>query len=149
MCLTGNGTTFALTAVSGGATPPTTIGSVISIGGWNPMLTEIEDNDITSTGLVEYCPGDLITHEPIDIAIKLDPDVQMPILLTKLGILYIGTLTFSLPAGKVTGASLTGSGYLVGPGWDGIANNERSEGTMKWRWDNKGTALAFTASSAS
>lgn len=147
--LTGNGTTFAITALGGGATPPASaVGRVISIGDFKGNIEEIEDDDLAST-VKKYIAGDLVDFSQLQIQVVFDPDVHMLLAMSHCGVSYLGTLTFPLPDDMATPANLAGSGFIVESGMDGLENNSRSEGALVWRFDNQDTALAFTAAAAS
>lgn len=146
MCLTGNGATFALSAIAGGATPPTSVGRVISIPEREEMLPVIDDDDLASTA-AEKCPGDFDENAPQDIGVVFDPDTYKELKAAR-GTPFIGTLTYPLQAGQSTPASETGSGFLIGGSRGQMVNNERTEGMIRWVWDNKSTPKTETASVA-
>ncbi|MEM8865369.1 MAG: hypothetical protein AAGF31_07440 [Planctomycetota bacterium] len=144
---TGNGASFALAALSGGATPPASVGRIVSLGSIDGEVVEIEDNDLGST-LQKWCAGDIKKLSALTLGVVFDADVHLDIALSKCGIPYLGTLTFPLPAGQSTPANLAGSGFFQKASSGDFANDARTEGELMWRFDNQDTVLAFTASAA-
>lgn len=142
MGMTGNGSTFAL---SGGTDPPASIGRIVSIEVGGMSIEDVEDDSLAEA-VIKYLPGDTQSTDDVSITLAFDPDVQAPIMLGELGVIRTGTLTFPLPAGGTTPANLAGSGYLKTVGGGNLANNERSESEMVFKFDQNGTPLAFTAS---
>ena len=143
MCITGNGSTFGL-ADGPVETAPSGIGRLLSASGFSAEITDIEDSDLSTTDFTEYCPGDFAGHEPITYGVATEPNTQGGLAFNNLGKVYVGTHTFKLQPGQTTPASITGSGYLMKSDLGDGQNNERMEGEVVWRFDNKSTPIAFT-----
>lgn len=117
-CLSGNGTTitFGTSMFSG---------SIVNIGAFFEELPDINVSTLATTGHEEYCAGDLIEHTTIPVTIAFDPENDP----TLNGTAETITITFA------NSATLAGTGYIKQHGFDGIANNERIEGTYTIRFD--------------
>ena len=133
MCMTGNGSTFAL-ADGPDETAPSSIGRILSMSGFAAEVTEIEDSDLSTSGFEEYCPGDLNSHEAITMGVATEPNVQGGLAFANLGKIYVGTYTYKLQPGQATPASITGSGFLMKSDLGDAENNQRMEGEVVWRW---------------
>lgn len=87
-------------------------------------------------------PGDLVDAKPIVLEILFDPDKIPPIL----GAIETVTITFPLPAGKITAAKLVGKAFVME--WDfNIPLEEKMTGTMQIEWQGgSANKPVFTAS---
>lgn len=124
---TGNGTTVTGNGLGGWA------GKVISIGEFSESIDEIDVNYLGTTGHDNYIPGDLTHHSPVSMTVQFDPE-DTP----TLGSVNTITITFA------GGATIAGTGFVTAHGWNNIANNERIEGTLTFRWDGD-TGPTYTA----
>lgn len=143
--LTGNGATFVIT----GTGAPASIGRVTSIGGISFTGEDFEDVDLATEDLAEYGQPDFLGYDAITLGLVFDPNVHVPIIVgasASQDKLLVGTLTFQQHSSESVPASLTGSGFITGLELGDQSNNARVEGSLTWRWDNKGTPIAFTAS---
>ena len=136
MSFTGNSTTLTL-ATTG------SLGRITSVGGFEEELPEIEDNDLSSDGHMEYIFGDLIDHGEVEFPVVFDPDN-----MEALGVVETGTITFPLLPGQATAAKLAGTGALKKRSFGSLENNVRAEGAYVWKFDGK-TGPAYTPSVAS
>ncbi len=145
MSSTGNGTTFALTTITGGDTAPSGIGRVVSYSEVMINGEAIEDPDLT-TDLMEYLAGDITRIDSMTIQVVFDSGVHTDIAMNNLLKPYDSTLTFPLQSDESTAASLAGSGFfLSAPLLGNLESDARSEASLTWQYDNKETALAYTA----
>lgn len=115
---TGNGTTVTGAGLGGWT------GKVISIGEWSESVDEIDVNYLGTSGHDNHIPGDLTHHSQVSMVVQFDPE-DTPTLGT------VGTITVTY----ADGATCAGTGFVTGFGWSNIANNERIEGTLTFRWD--------------
>jgi len=143
--ITGNGATFALTTISGGATAPSGIGRVVSISELVISGEAIPDPDLTTT-LMKYLPGDIKSIDSLTLQVAFDEDTHTSLMVSNLLIPYDGTLTFPLQSGDSTAANLDGSGFFTSIGTGSLENDTRSEATLVWQYDNQDTVLAYNAS---
>jgi hypothetical protein len=131
MSFTGNGTTLTLSTT-------TSIGRILSVGGFDEELPDVEDNDLSTSGHNEYIPGDLIDHGEVEFPVVFDPDN-----MESLGVVETGTITFPLQTGDTVAAKIAGTGYLKKRSMGSLENNQRAEGSYTWRFDGK-TGPAYT-----
>ena len=117
--VTGNGTTFALSVG--------TVARVISINGFSETLDSIDNNALDTDGHDQYVAGDTTHHGEITMDVVFDPAA----LTTFAGATVTGTLTFS------DTSTLSGTGFITERSFGTVANNERIEGTITWRFDGE------------
>ena len=116
-------------------------------------ITNVDSSDITrnvidkthlsTTGSREKMPGDLVDEGDVTFQFQFDPDAQPPIGAAAESI----TITFPVPAGKSTGATLIGTGFISSWTWGGIDAEDSSlmTGTGVITWDGA-TPPAWTDS---
>lgn len=110
-----------------------------------PQFTRkvLNTTTLSTTGQRTSIPGKLIDTEPFDISVYFDPDDIPPISAAAETI----TITFPVPSGGSTGATLAGTGFLVS--W--VLNEQTEEedspmsATLTIRYDGL-TDAAWTAS---
>ena len=132
---TGNQTTitFATTSWSG---------RVRRIGGLEENLPVLDDDDLSTTNHMRYCPGDLIEISPITIEFYWDPDTPPPIGSSQQP--ETVTIAYPLLSGQSTAAALAGSAFINNVTGGDLANNERSIGTLQLQFDGV-SPPAYTA----
>lgn len=88
MGATGSGSTIV-------AVGTTFAGRVMKIGSWNLSIPVLDDTALDTTGYEEYCFGELVKHDGIEIEVLSDSaDDTLPILGE------IKTWTLTMPSGK-------------------------------------------------
>ena len=132
MCFVATGTTFALTS-------STDVGRIVSVEGFEEEITSIPDDDLTTVGHNQFCPGGKIDHTPLGFVVVFNPDQ-----VKALGTVETGTLTFPPQGSQTNGATLAGTGFLRKRGFNGLENNVRVEGVYEFMFDGK-TGPAYTA----
>lgn len=132
MCLTGNGTTLTITPFGGSAI---TIGRIVRYGSFSEEVPDIEDNDIETTGHMQYCPGKLIEHSTMTFDVVYEGAAPPNIGTSTHGDVVI---TWPFPLGLSTVApKLSGSGFLKKREVGDTENNERIVGQYELRFDGK------------
>ncbi len=96
---------------------------VFGTSGFTAEITDVNGSDMTredidishlgTTGYKEYMPSTLIEGGTVDFEFAFDPDQQPPIS----GASETITITFPIPAGGSTAATLAFSGYLNSWSW--------------------------------
>lgn len=147
MCMTGNGTTFALGDAAGN-TAPAAIGRLVKSLGRGDPITVIDDDDAASTGPMKKCAGDTSENPVQDYEMVFDPDIHEGDLVPLKGVTLMGTHTYPVPEGRTTPASKTGTGFIVDVEVMEQSNNERTIAKLSWQWNNNQTPIAFTKSVA-
>lgn len=127
----GTGTTIAFGTSSFTA-------DVMSINASGIERGEYETSHMGTTGSKTFSPTDLIDQGEIEMEFAFDPDAQPPIG----GATETITITFPLPAGGTTAATLIGSGFVKAWQW-GAELEEKMTGSATIRW---ASAPAWTAS---
>ena len=111
---------------------------LLSLNGSAIERGEYETTHMGTTGSKTFSPMDLIDQGEIEMEFAFDPDAQPPIG----GATETITITFPLPAGGLTSATLIGSGFVKSWTW-GAELEEKMTGSATVRW---ASAPAWTAS---
>lgn len=122
--LTGAATTAVLTSTGA-------VGTVKSIEGYGEEVADLPRMILGDAvnAYQKYRKGDRIDHDPIVIHIEFDPDLLPPV-----GTGDELTITFPVPIGQASGATLVGDGYVKRREFDGIAPDELIDGAYTWRF---------------
>jgi hypothetical protein len=128
----------------------TAVANITSINGWTEELEAVARGLLgDAIGAHEkFCPGDRIQHGPLEMETEFDPDVFTGSgNLKTLGATVTGTLQFPDPTpGSGGGATLAGTGFLKGRGFNGVEVDQVIKGTVMFQFDGAGTPPAWTAS---
>jgi hypothetical protein len=90
---------------------------------------EYETTHMGTTGSKTWSPVKLIDEGSLDMAYNFDADYEPPIKLAPETV----TITFPIPAGSSTGATLVGSGFLTGDSWSSELEEKMTGGaTLRW-----------------
>jgi len=103
-------------------------------------LPVIEDDVLATTGNVPKEPGDLDNWDPLELEIFCDPDNP-----PSRGTVQTGTITYPVPVGGETGATLAGTGFIAKVKLGALVNNQVRKARVTWNWDGK-TGPTFTSS---
>lgn len=122
MADTGNGATITF-----GTTGFT--GEIISIGGNEASLEALDTSHLGTTGNMTKAPADLVDQGDFSIEFFFDPDTQPTI-----GTVETITVTFPVPSGGLTGATLAGTGFINSFKWGPLENNSLMRGTAGITW---------------
>jgi len=99
-----------------------------------------ETSDMATTGSKTKSPKKLVDEGSIDIEFAFDPDAQPPIN----GPTETVTITFPLPDGMVSAATLVGSGFITSFEWGSeLEEKMMASATLTWA-----AAPTWTAASA-
>jgi hypothetical protein len=122
----GMGTTIAFATSSFTAT-------ITNVDGGDITRNVIDKTHLGTTGSREKMPGDLVDEGDVTFQFQFDPDVQPPIS----GVVESITITFPIPSGKSTGATLIGTGFISSWSWGGVDAEDSSlmMGTGVITWD--------------
>jgi hypothetical protein len=129
---TGTGTTIAF-----GTTGFT--GHMLSFSPSGRERGEYETTHMGTTGSKTWAPMKLIDEGSLDIEFNFDPDEKPPMDQPSETI----TITFPIPAGGSTGATMVGSGFLTGDSWSSELE-EKMVGGATLRWAGPVTWTAST-----
>lgn len=99
-----------------------------------------ETTNLATTGGKTFAPGNLVMDGDIEIEFALDPDKTPPIDQAAESI----TITFPLPAGGISAATLIGTGFMTNYSIQ-MGLEEKMTGSATIRWDGA-TRPAYTAS---
>lgn len=124
---TGNGTVAALTTQS-------EVWEVISIEGFEEMLPDINNSDLSTTGHEAFIAGDLLEHNELVLNVAWNPANQGALTVGTVDVLTI-TYPISHGSAQATNATLAGQGWVKGWSIGEVANNQRIEGTIVWRFE--------------
>lgn len=111
---------------------------LLSINGTGATRGEYETTNMATTGDKTFSPMKLAEQGTIDMEWAFDPDAQPPIA----GAAETVTITFPLPAGGLTSATLAGSGFITSFEWTGPLE-EKMTATATLRW---AAGVTWTAS---
>jgi hypothetical protein len=114
---------------------------VMSVAGNDITREDIEVTNMASTNYREFIPSKLVDAGSIEMEISFDPNSQPPIA----GAAEVITITFPLPAGGATPATLVFSGYVNSWSWTSTME-EKMEGTITIKIDGNSSEPAWTAS---
>ena len=126
--ITGNGTTIAF-ATTGAEGSGKFAARITNVSVYNVTLDSVEDNDINTT-FDRYIPGDTAHHDEITVGVVFIPDNDLP----ALGGVEDITITYPLQSVGSTRATLVGDGFITGFQIGELANNQRVEGSLTFRW---------------
>jgi hypothetical protein len=139
-CATGNGWTVSFTNA-------TWTGRIESVTVDGITLEMLDDSTLESAGHMEKCAADLTDPGTLSMVVRLD--LYAPEELIPDGQQDTITVTAPLTGAMVSGATLTGTGYITtGGGVDSLANNTLVNRTIVWTWDGK-TGPTWTAAADS
>lgn len=134
------------------ADTPTGITAVFGTSGFSASISAVNLNgmerpaiDVThlgSTTYREFIPGDLSNPGQVEMTFWFDPDAQPPIG----GAVETLTITWPLPTGGITAATLAGTGFTTSWSADASGGDESAmSGEMTFQFDG-GTGPTWTAS---
>ena len=128
---TGTGTTIVFATSSFSA-------EITSISSGGVSRDSYDTSHMGTTGSMTKAPKSLVDQGTIDLEFKHDPDAQPPIS----GPTETVTITFPIPAGGTTGATLIGSAFITDYSWSAELEEEMTaSATLTWA-----AAPAWTAS---
>lgn len=143
---TGNGAAVALTTQS-------VVFQIISIDGFGEMLPDVDNSDLGTSGHQAFMPGDLLEHDELVFNVIFDPDWIDDTGGDDLDAGETDVLTLTLPiaygSANTTNATLSGQGWVKGWTVGEIANNQRIEGTLVWRFEGGNASSPITWSEES
>lgn len=111
---------------------------ILSVNGSGIERGEYETSHMGTTGGRTWSPTALVDEGTIELEFAFDPDAQPPINAATETI----TITFPLPDGGLTSATLIGSGFIKSWQW-GAELEEKMTGSATVRWAD---TPAWTAS---
>lgn len=112
---------------------------LLSLNGSGAERGEYETTNMATTGDKTFAPQKLVDQGSIDMEFAFDPDAQPPIS----GATETITITFPLPSGGLTKATLVGSGFIKSFQW-GAELEEKMTATATIRWAGGVTWTAGT-----
>ncbi len=113
---------------------------ILSLNGSDISRPDVDTTHLGTTGYKTYMPGDLVEGGTLDMEFAFDPDSQPPIA----GAAETITITFPMPSGGSTAATLAFSGYINTWSWSGPLE-ERMTGSATVKVDGL-TDPVWTAS---
>lgn len=105
---------------------------IMSMSGNDISRADIDDTHLTTTGYRTYIPSDLLEGGTVEFEFAFDPDSQPPID----GAAETITITFPIPAGDSSGATLAFTGYINNWSWS-VPLEEKMTGSATIKVDGK------------
>ena len=112
---------------------------LLSLGSTGVERGEYETTNMATTGDKTFAPMKLVEQGSLEMEWAFDPDSQPPIS----GAVETITITFPLPDGGLTSATLVGSGFVKSFTW-GAALEEKMTASAEIRWSGGVTWTAST-----
>jgi len=128
---TGTGTTIAFGTSSFSA-------EIMGVTASGSSRGSYDTSHMGTTGSMSKAPLSLVDEGGVDIEFNFDPDTQPPIA----GAIEEVTITFPIPAGGSSGATLIGDGFITDFSW-GAEFEEKMTASATLTWSD---APAWTAS---
>ena len=102
---------------------------ILSLGSGGVSRDSYDTTDMATTGSMTKSPKKLVDEGTIDIEFAFDPNLQPPIS----GPTETVTITFPVPAGGSTGATLIGSGFITDFSWSAeLEERMTASATLTW-----------------
>lgn len=112
---------------------------LLSVNSSGMTREAFETSHMGTTSDMTFSPKNLVDNGTIDIEFAFDPDAQPPIA----GAVETVTITFPLPDGGISAATLVGSGFITDFSF-GAELEERMTATATLKWSGGVTWTAST-----